>query len=97
MSWRAISCALLKTVGNFGMDKSLFLMDPQCLDLSKLPFFYQHLFKIWNLFHIQRTEIFLSIFWLLNEPLILNARLDVSAPNFLPGFSRSLQDSGFMF
>lgn len=94
VSWRAISCALLKTVGNFGMDKSLFIVDPQCFDLSKMPSFYQHLFKIWSLFQIQRTENFHSIFWLLNEPLILNARLDVSAPNFLPGFSRSLQDSG---
>jgi len=31
---------------------------------------------------------------LLNEPLICNARLDLSASNFLPGFNKTLQNSG---
>ena len=73
---------LLRTVGNLGIDKSLFLMDPKCLDILKLLSFYQHLFKIWSFIHIQRTENLHSIFWFLNEPLIFKARLDLSATIF---------------
>ena len=81
-------------MGNLGLDKPLFLMDPKCLDLSKLSCLYQHVFKIWSFFHVQRNEHFHSIFWLLNEPLIFKARLDLTESIFLPGLSYLLKNSG---
>lgn len=87
---------LLRTVGNLRMDKTLFLLDPKCLDSTKLSPFYQRLFKIWSLFFIQKIENFHSIYWLLHEPLILKARLDISSSTFLPGLSRILQNSGVL-
>ncbi len=93
VSQRAVSYIILQTVGNFALDRSLFLMDSKCLNLSHLPPFYQNLFKVWSFFHIQNTENFHSIYWLLREPLICKARLDISS-TFTPGFSKVLQNSG---
>ncbi len=59
VSWRAVSCIILQTVGNFALDRSLFLMDSKCLNLSHLPPFYQNLFKVWSFFHIQIQRIFI--------------------------------------
>lgn len=94
VSWRAISGIIPQTVGSFALDRSLFLMDPKSLNLSQLPPFYRNLYKVWSFFHIQNTENFHSIYWLLREPLICKARLDISSSNFLPGFSKVLQNSG---
>ncbi len=55
-SWRAVSCMILRTLGGFGLDTMLFLMDPTKLDLSKLSVFYRNLFKVWSLFRVQKTE-----------------------------------------
>ncbi len=55
-SWSAVSCMILRTLGGFGLDKMLFLMDPTKLDLSELPVFYRNLFKVWSLFRVQKTE-----------------------------------------
>ncbi len=92
VSWRAIGCIILQTVGNFALDSSLFLMDSKCLNLSHLPLFYQNVFKVWSFFHIQNMENFHSIYWLLREPWICKAILDIST--FLLGFSKVLQNSG---
>ncbi len=55
-SWRAVSSMILRTRGGFGLDKTLFLMDPTKLDLSELPDIYQNLFKVWSLFRVHKTE-----------------------------------------
>ena len=86
-SWRAVSCTILHTIGGFGLDKSLFLMDPTKLDLSELPAFYQNLFKVWSFFRVYKTENSYSLHWLLQEPLIFGARLDIATSCYLPGFS----------
>ncbi len=72
-SWRAVSCMIMRTLGGFGLDKMLFVMDPTNLDLSELPVFYRNLFKVWSLFHVQKTKNSFSLHWLLQEPLIFGA------------------------
>jgi len=63
-------------VGRLRMDESLFFLDPLKLDASNMPILYRNLFKVWILFNQQRCMK--SLFWLLNEPIIHGARLDVS-------------------
>ncbi len=64
------------------------------MDLSKMPSFYRNLFKLWSLFHALKVEISCSLYWLLEEPLILAARLDISDSYNLHGLSSALQKSG---
>lgn len=73
------------------MDTSLFLLDPLKLDASNMPIFYRNLFKVWSLFDHQRTPCTKSIFWLLNEPIVYGARLDISAVGHsFPGLNNIL-------
>ncbi len=64
------------------------------MDLSKMSSFYRNLFKLWSLFRFQKVESSHSLYWLLEEPLILGARLDVSDSCNLHGLSLALQKSG---
>ncbi len=79
VSWRPIASAILKTVDGLNMDKSLFLLDPKTLSMTNFPFFYRNLFKVWNLFQFQRTNDSTSLHWLLEEPLVYGARLDLTS------------------
>ena len=65
VAWRGVSCSILKTCGGLGLDKSLFLMTPHLMDTSGLPPFYRSLFKIWDLFIVQRNGPVTSLHWLL--------------------------------
>lgn len=89
-NWRAVSCLILWSFAGLGLDKALFLMDPLKLDTSKLPIFYRNTFKVWSLFVVQRPENSPSLFWLLEEPLIHGARLDLMDSSFFPGLNRVL-------
>lgn len=53
-------------------------MDPLNLIVSKLPVFYNNLFKIWSLFDLQRNETTPSLHWLLEDPLINGARFHLT-------------------
>lgn len=76
VSWRTVTSSILKSVQEMNLDKSLFLMDPKKIEISCLPVFYQNLFKVWSCFNVKFENIN-SLFWLLEEPLINGARLDV--------------------
>ena len=79
LTWRGVACEILHTVGGLGQDKPLFLMDPSKLDTAGLPVFYKGLFKVWNLFKVQKEEEEdVSLHWLLSEPVINGARLDIT-------------------
>lgn len=58
-----------------------------------MPYFYKNLFKVWSLFQIQKTESSYSLHWLLEEPLIFGARLDITNNCNLNGLSSALQKS----
>lgn len=78
VTWRGVACEILHTLGNFGLDKALFLMDPTTLNTNGLPVFYRGLFKVWSLFQVQRMRCAPSLHWLLCEPILNGARLDVT-------------------
>ncbi len=50
VSWAGIACTLLRKAGNMGLDRHLFLMEINKLDLAGLTPFYRSLFKVWTLF-----------------------------------------------
>ncbi len=47
--------------------------------MTNFPVFYRNLFKVWNLFQFQRTNDSTSLHWLLEEPLVYRARLDLTS------------------
>src|SRR4029434_9979215 len=90
--WRPLACTLLRSLGGLDMDRSLFLMDPKTLSTQRLPCSYCGVFKVLSLFKIQR-EASSSLCWLLQEPLIRGARLDVSA-GMMPSLDNILSNKG---
>ncbi len=77
--WCAVAYVILHKLENLGLDKTLFLLDPTKLNISSLSVFYRNLFKVWSLFVFKQTEDPQSLYWLLEEPLVRGARLDLSA------------------
>lgn len=76
--WRAVVKDILHRVDGLGLDTALFLTDTKKLQLSGLSSFYRGLFKVWGSFIIKRPENATSLFWLLEEPLVKGARLDIT-------------------
>ena len=91
-AWSLVSCSILRTFKGLGMDKSLFLIASHGPDVSGLPPFYRSLFRIWALFSVQRQGSVTSLYWLLHEPVIGGARLDVSEVG-LPALEKMLLSS----
>lgn len=58
--------------------QSFVWLDPQRLKLCDCPVFYRNLFQVWSLFSTTKESSALSLFWLLQEPLVLGSRLDLS-------------------
>lgn len=73
--WKPITSIILRRIGSFGLDASLFLLNCKSLFLYEMPVFYKSLFRAWTLFEWKRLEPTASLFWLLEEPLIFEARL----------------------
>ncbi|KAI4899661.1 hypothetical protein NFI96_033222 [Prochilodus magdalenae] len=76
--WKIPVSRVLQTVEGLGLDRALFLLDSRTLDFGGLPVFYKGLFKVWELFIVQR-ESCSSLYWLLEEPLVHSSRLDISS------------------
>lgn len=91
--WRPLASCILKTVNRLGLDYPLFLMNTDCFNLHNLSTFYQSLFKTWSLFTWERPDPTLSLHWLLEEPLIFGARLDLQ-DEALPGLTHKLTSAG---
>ena len=91
--WKPLMTAILKNVDGLGFDASLFLMNCDFIFLSNLTPFYQGLFKAWTLFTWSRLEPSASLFWLLEEPIIHGARLDVQDGS-RPGLTQRLVSAG---
>lgn len=77
LTWRGVACEILSTMGDFSLDRTLFLMDPIKLNMNGLPLFYRGLFKVWALFTVKIFDDDLSLFWFLNHPVIYNTRFNV--------------------
>ena len=76
--WRQITNNILRGATGQVLEMALFLMDFKLLKLHGLSPFYQSLLKTWHLFKWRRPEQTNSLHWLLEEPLIHGARLDVT-------------------
>ena len=87
--WRDVASCILRRVNNLGLDAALFLTDFNSLKVSGLPPFYQSAFKSWALFKHEVSEKRDSLYWLLKEPLICGARLDICCST-VPGLTGAL-------
>ena len=61
--------------------------------MGNLPPFYHGVFKAWSLFKWDRLGPAASLFWLLEEPLVCRARLDIQDASS-PGLSQCLRSRG---
>ncbi len=86
--WRNMAKMILQKVDGLGLGRALFLVDPKKLRLDGLLSFYRGLFKIWGYFNLDRPAITNSLFWLLEEPLLKGARLDIT--DDVPGLTQML-------
>ncbi|KAI3374068.1 hypothetical protein L3Q82_022640, partial [Scortum barcoo] len=91
--WRDVASCILRRANDLGLDAALFLTDCKFLKLSGLPPFYQGVFKSWALFDKKRCQKSASLHWLLKEPLIHGARLDITS-GITPGLTVALRGSG---
>ena len=87
--WRDVASCILRRVSNLGLDAALVLIDSKFLKLNGLPPFYQGVFKSWALFECNSGKSSTSLFWLLKEPLVHGARLDVCS-GATPGLMAAL-------
>uniref|UniRef100_A0A3Q3EUV6 Reverse transcriptase domain-containing protein n=1 Tax=Labrus bergylta TaxID=56723 RepID=A0A3Q3EUV6_9LABR len=87
--WRDVASCILRRADFLGLDAALFLIDSKLLKLSGLPPFYQGVFKSWALFNCKRCPKSDSLYWLLREPLIHRAKLDISS-SVTPGLTVAL-------
>ncbi len=72
VSWAEVACALLRRAGNMGLDRHLFLMDINRLNLSGLSLFCRSILKSWTLFTFSRRADSTQKLWLKEEPLLFN-------------------------
>lgn len=93
--WRPVASKLLHYAGGLGLDESLFLMNPQKVDVTDLPAFYQGLFKVWAFFKVHRGEETVSLYRLLEEPLIFGSRMDISM-TVMPALNKYLCKAGII-
>ena len=91
--WRNVTSCIFRDVSKLGLDTALFLTDSKFLKLSGLPPFYQGVFKSWALFNHKPCQEANSLYWLLKEPLIHWARLDITNST-TPGLTGALCSSG---
>lgn len=89
--WRSVACYILRRLGELSLDSAWFFTCFKSLHLETLPPFYHGFFKVCGLLKWTKTDNE-SLHWLLEEPLICGARLDVS-DHSLPGLSRTLYRS----
>jgi len=79
----------LEKVGGLGLNKSVFWINCEAGDIKGLPWFYRSVLKAWSLVKTVRTMPVSSLHWLLEDPLVKGARLDVAGQT-MPGMMRIL-------
>ncbi len=77
VSWAEVACALLIRAGNMGLDRHLFLMDINRLNLSSLSLFYRSILKSWTLFTLSLSADSTQKLWLKEEQLLFNSALEL--------------------
>ncbi len=72
VGWAETACALLRRAGNMGLDRHLFLMNINKLDLTGLTSFYRSVLRAWSYFEFSREFDGVQRLWLREEPLLFN-------------------------
>ena len=91
--WRQVTGIILRRIAGLVLDKSLFLLNCDFYRVCNLPPFYRGVFKAWTLFKWDRLGPAVSLFWLLEEPLVCGARLDIQDDSS-PGLTQRLRSTG---
>uniref|UniRef100_A0A3B1KAN1 Reverse transcriptase domain-containing protein n=1 Tax=Astyanax mexicanus TaxID=7994 RepID=A0A3B1KAN1_ASTMX len=72
LSWREIAYKLLQKAGNMGLDRHLFLMDLDGVNLSGLESFYSSVLKAWCMLRFTREGGLQPTLWAWEEPIFYN-------------------------
>ena len=64
-------------MGNFNFGREFCTLDSSFLNLKCLPPFYVSVFKMWNMMDITVLDSNPSLHWLLREPILKGARLEI--------------------
>ncbi len=75
--WFEIACALSRNAGSMALDRHLFLMDIENLNLTGLTTFYRSILNAWKVFKFTRELSSVQGLWLREEPLLCNPAIDV--------------------
>lgn len=78
VSWAEVACNLLRKAGNMGLDRHLFLMDINRMDLSRLTVFYRSILTAWTVCRVSRGQNGVQRMWLKEEPILFNPALDLN-------------------
>lgn len=81
ISWTDVACGLLRKGGRMGLDRHLFLMDLDGVDLTGLTPFYKTMLRVWKVFSNSREQGPVNGFWGKEEPIIHNPVLSVKSLN----------------
>lgn len=91
--WKDVASTILRRVNGIGIDAALFFMDVNLFNLSELSPFYKGVLKAWNLFKWKMFEPAVSLYWLLEEPLVGGARMDIQDSS-TPSLTHTLCTTG---
>ncbi len=72
IAWLNTAVALLRKVGNMGLDKHLFLMELNETALTDLTPFYRSMMEARKVVSVSRPAGICAGFWLMEEPLFQN-------------------------
>ncbi len=69
LPWTDTACLLLGRAGHLGLDKHLFLFQPQSADFTGLTSFYPSVLQAWHVFMFQQKAVETPGVWLFEEPV----------------------------
>ncbi|KAI4877209.1 hypothetical protein NFI96_028665 [Prochilodus magdalenae] len=72
--WIDVACALLRSAGRMGLDRHLFYLSLDSVDLGGLTPFYSAVLQAWQLLSFSRKEP-TPAYWVFEEPLFFNPAL----------------------
>lgn len=90
--WKAGASLILKQVRGLGLAENFFWTKYVDRDLKDLPLYYHSVLKAWMSIRTVRKTPTMPLFWLLNEPVVGGARLDIDE-KVIPGITDSLTNA----
>lgn len=91
--WRGPACCLLRYYGGLGLDRQLFLLQPDNLYVTRCSGFYGSVLKAWKLLQVSRDWEGVPGRWVLDEPLFGNPLVPLGSA-FSPALQRRFIEAG---